>query len=141
MSENRRALFVDTSAYYALVDDADVNHMAATNVWFMARQQQRPIFTSNFIVAELHALMLGRHGQKSALKAIDAIYMSRDTIIRIAIDDEDSARSLLRQFSDKRYSFVDATSFVVTEKAGVPTAFTFDRHFVQHGLNVVGLEP
>ena len=36
----------------------------------------------------------------------------------------------------------DAASFAVLESRGVRIAFTFDRHFRQHGrFEIVGLEP
>jgi predicted nucleic acid-binding protein len=38
---------------------------------------------------------------------------------------------------DKRWSYVDATSFALMEREETAEAFAFDRHFTQRGLTLV----
>ena len=40
------------------------------------------------------------------------------------------------EFSDKRWSFTDCTSFVVMQQRGLRQAFAFDRHFTQAGFQL-----
>jgi predicted nucleic acid-binding protein len=140
LNGNHRAVFVDTSAYYALIDKADFNHDVAAYIWSDLRRKRQPIVTTNFVISEFHAMTVKRHGSQAALSAIDNIYRGENPVIRITEDDEREAFNLLRQYVDKRYSLVDAMSFVVMQRRGISTAFTFDRHFVQHGFEVVGVQ-
>ena len=48
------------------------------------------------------------------------------------------ARTILRQYSDKGFSLLDATSFAVMERLGIDTALSFDKHFAQYRWTVLG---
>jgi uncharacterized protein len=139
LNGNRRTVFVDTSAYYALIDKADFSHDVAAHIWSDLRRKRQPILTTNFVISEFHAMTVKRHGPQAALSAIESIYRGENPVVRVTEDDEQDAFNLLRRYSDKRYSLVDAMSFVVMQRFGISTAFTFDRHFVQHGFEVVGI--
>jgi predicted nucleic acid-binding protein len=54
-------------------------------------------------------------------------------------DDEAAAREIVRKYTDKTFSYTDATSFAVMERLGLRTAFAFDPHFRQYGFQVMGL--
>ena len=59
------------------------------------------------------------------------------TTIRVGRADEERARAILNQYSDKDFSLTDATSFVVMERLGISDAFCFDRNFAQYRFNVL----
>ena len=46
--------------------------------------------------------------------------------------------AILRRDTDKTYTLVDTMSFILIQNYCIPTVFTFDRHFVQHGFEVIG---
>jgi uncharacterized protein len=48
-----------------------------------------------------------------------------------------SGWAYFQQHQDKMYSLADCISFVVMQKLGIRTAFTFDKHFVQAGFQKV----
>lgn len=50
-------LFADTSGWGSLVDPTQPFHSLAAKTYRMARQQGRPIITTNYIIAELVALL------------------------------------------------------------------------------------
>jgi len=136
MSE-RPSLFtalVDTSGFYALTDPRDDHHEdgLATQQHLIAQRYR--LFTTNFIVAETHALLLNRLGYHVALRALEDIDRSTTRILRVTATDERRAREILVQYDDKAFSLTDATSFVVMERLGIPRAFTFDRNFRQYGF-------
>jgi predicted nucleic acid-binding protein len=58
---------------------------------------------------------------------------------RVNEDDEVRARSVIVQYTDKTFSYTDATSFAVMERRGLRTAFAFDPRFRQYGFAL--LEP
>jgi predicted nucleic acid-binding protein len=132
---HRRAL-VDTSAYYALVDDDDVYHVRANAIGAALRGR---LYTTNLILAETHALLLRRLGRETAAQFLIASYQTRTNFARVTWADEQRAIEIITTHDDKDYSLTDATSFAVMERLGITTAFTFDRHFAQYGFMVLGL--
>jgi predicted nucleic acid-binding protein len=52
---------------------------------------------------------------------------------RINADDEDRAWQILKSYTDKDFSYTDATSFAIMERLGFKTVFAFDEHFDQYG--------
>jgi len=129
-------VLVDTSAVYALVDRSDANHAAARTILASLRQRGVEPLLTNFIVAESHALLLSRLNPGLAREWLTR---SRWPIERVTEDDEARARAVIVRYTDKTFSYTDATSFAVMERRGLRTAFAFDPHFRQYGFAV--LEP
>jgi len=40
-------------------------------------------------------------------------------------------------FSDKDFTYTDATSFALMERIDIMKVFTFDQHFAQYGFEIV----
>jgi predicted nucleic acid-binding protein len=93
--------------------------------------------TSNFIVAECHGLLLNRVGRTIALAFLDGLSASGLNVIHVTSEDEARAVEIIRQYDDKNFSYVDASSFALMERFGIDTAFSFDRHFAQYGFRVL----
>jgi len=132
-----RRVFVDTSAYVALALSSETDHADAQAIAKQLMSERRPLFTTNFILAETHALFLARAGREVALRALDQIESSTTTVVRVSAADEQRARAVLRRYDDKHFSLTDATSFAVMERLRMREAFTFDRHFEQYGFIVL----
>ena len=129
-------VLVDTSAVYALVDRSDANHAAARAILGSLRKRRGEPLLTSFIVAEAHALLLSRLG---AGIAREWLTRNRWPVGRVNEDDEVRARSVIVQYTDKTFSYTDATSFAVMERRGLRTAFAFDPRFRQYGFAL--LEP
>ena len=136
ISFGRRAL-VDTSAYYALADLNESRHDAAAAIQRRLIQERWQLFTTNFLMGETHALLLIRLGHAVALRFLDALDGGSTSMVRVTEEDEGRARAIIRQYDDKSFSFVDATSFAVMERLGIAYAFTFDRNFAQFGFTLL----
>ena len=130
-------VFVDTSAYYALVDRGDKAWARADYVRGLLARHSARLFTTSLVLAETHALVLSRFGAAVALRVLESIDRSSTTVVRPTTSDEDRARSILHDYTDKDFSLTDATSFAVMERMGLDAAFTFDHHFTQYGVHVV----
>jgi predicted nucleic acid-binding protein len=130
-------VFFDSSAYLALANTSDVYHQQAQTIRTRLQQEQWRTFTTNFVVAETHALFLVRLGRTSATAFLHGIIQSSTTTVRVSLRDEEQARATVFQYDDKGFSLTDAMSFAVMERLGIPYAFTFDRHFTQYGLAVL----
>jgi predicted nucleic acid-binding protein len=128
-------LFVDTSAYFALYSADDEHHARAVAVAIAAR---RRLFTTNYIVAETHALFLRRVGRNAGALFLEEMDRSSTVVERVSLQDEHRAREIIFNQPDKTYTLTDATSFAMMERLRIGTAFTFDRHFAQYGFAVLG---
>src|SRR3989304_2636109 len=137
LSPRARQAFVDASAFFPLADADDNNHPAAQEIAAGLIANHWRLFTTNFILAETHALLLARLGSSVALGVLQEIDHSATTIVRTRPADERRAREILAQYDDKDFSLTDAISFAVMERLRITHAFTFDRHFAQYGFNVL----
>jgi predicted nucleic acid-binding protein len=132
----RRAL-VDTSAFYALTDGNDRNHEEARAILSQLAAERWRLFTTNFVLAETHALILARLGRDLAARVLQDIDRGSMAIVRVAAVDERRAREIIAQYRDKDFSLTDAISFAVAERLRIARAFVFDHHFAQYGLAVL----
>ncbi len=130
-----RHSFVDTAAYYALADADDTNHPAARGILTQLRTQRWRLVTTNFVLAETHALVLHRLGRAAAMRVLTDIRTSPGTqLVRVTSADETRAQAIITRYTDKLFSYTDATSFAVMERLGLSQVFTFDRDFTQYGF-------
>ncbi len=130
-------VLVDTSAVFALLDRSDNCHGTAKDTLDSLRRRRVEPFLTNFVVAESHALALSRLGVEIARRWLLSNVWS---IERVREEDESRARSIIAGYTDKTFSYTDATSFAVMERLGVRTVFAFDPHFRQFGFQVSGLK-
>lgn len=127
-------VLVDTSAVYALIDRDDAYHSKAVSLLrSLPRRGLRP-FLTNFIMAETHALFLSRLGPEIAR---DWLLRQVWPVERVTPQDEGKAKEIIQRYTDKTFSYTDATSFAVMERLGIREAFAFDPHFRQYGLKVL----
>ena len=133
-----RRVLVDSAAYFALTDQRSLDHERSIAVRAQLIDRRRHLFTTNFIIAETHSLILNRLGRDLAAQVVETIDNSETTIVRVSAADERRAREIITVYDDRDYSLIDATSFAVMERLRIRTAFTFDRHFAQYGFEVLG---
>lgn len=124
-----RAVLIDTSALYALVDTEDNNHLQAVDCLDRIAQFHFPIWTTNFTLVECHHRILQRLGIRAGLLFLENIYDGGVTIERALGIDEQQARNYLQRFSDQNISYIDGISFAVMKRLGIGKAFAFDWHF------------
>lgn len=134
-----KAVFVDTSAWFALESHKDMNHRRASEL-LPTLVRSRSLITSNHVLGESYTLMRKLLGHDAATGFIRSLNRSRRVEILFTPQElEKKAYQLLERYDDQRFSFVDATSFVWMKKLRLREAFTFDKHFVAAGFMVMGL--
>lgn len=134
------AVFVDSAALYALTDKSSVDHREAHAILRRLVARRTKLLTSNFVVAEPHALVLNRLGRHTAHGFLEWVDQSNLVVVRVTAADERRACVIIDAYDDKDFTLTDATSFAVMERFGMVEAFTFDRHFRQYGFAVFGLD-
>lgn len=127
-------IFVDTTAWIAVVNSRDQFHPAARDFYRQNFNPYARLVTSNLVVAETYILLRLDCGSAIALKWWEMIVDS----IRIEIVYADAAITaeafnLLRQYKDQSISLTDAVSFKIMEERRVKETFTFDSHFTKAG--------
>ena len=137
MRSTPRDCFVDTSAYFVLANARDVDHVATRALLQRLAIANTRFYTSNFILAETHALLLKRLNRAIAATFVGRIYASATTIVRVSESDEERAWTIITQYNDKNFTFADATSFAVMERLRISHAFTLDADFRQYGFPIV----
>ncbi len=132
-----RRVFVDSSVYLALLDQDDEHHREATQIVHQLAHARYRQFTTNVLLIESHALILSVLGRTQAARFLKDMHESNTVVIRVRSSDEARAKQILFQYTDKDFSFADATSFAVMERLDIRLAFTFDRDFAQYGFTVL----
>jgi uncharacterized protein len=133
-----RSVFVDTSAFVALRNEKEVEHAKARTALSQLIEEGALLFTSNYVFAETYTALMVRIGRGEAIEW-GRRFRAGETIdlVRVDEDVEENAWAILEDHRDKRWSYVDATSFALIERDGMSEAFAFDSHFTQRGLRVL----
>lgn len=128
----RRSVFVDTSAFVALLDRADQWHAAAVKGFTQLEEERRSLVTSNLVVAETHRLLLQRLGTRVLGEWIASL-----DEINLLFESEQEHRGtldLLASAHGFRLTYTDAAAIVTIERVGIGIAFSFDRDFEYHAF-------
>jgi predicted nucleic acid-binding protein len=129
-------IFIDTSAFLAVLDSDDHFHTGAKAVWMEIISSGTLLVTSNYVLVETCALVQNRFG----LKAIRVFQEDIVPLLSIRWADaviHSAATSALLAAGRKKLSLVDCVSFEVMRCAAIKCAFTFDRHFKEQGFDCI----
>ncbi len=128
-------IFVDTSAWIALVDKDDSHHKEAASSYPSLLKNHRNLITSNFVIAETYIIILNELGHKLAIDFLEKLKASPRILKIYSNEDiEAEAEPILVKYSDQDFSYTDAVSFVIMKRQKIRKAFSFDKHFVIAGF-------
>ena len=134
----KREVFVDTSAWLALINKSDAAHQRAKKARDALLKDDMQFVVTNFVMVEIaNALSRVAH-KETAVKLINFIETSEN--IEIVEIDRKLYKEAWRAYStyvDKDWSLTDCTSFEVMKERGITQAFTTDKHFEQAGFYVL----
>ena len=134
----RSKVFVDASAWIAVVWNGDQYHAAAAAEYRRLVSASIPLVTTNLVIAEAHALIRRDGGHAKAMRFLESLRTTpRVERVYSDADIEHRAEGLLAQYADHAFSFADAVSFSVMRERGLTEAFAFDRHFLAAGFTLV----
>jgi len=129
-------VFVDTSAFYAVVDRDDENHPRALCAWVDLLNGDTRLLTSNYVLLETSALLQHRIGA-AALRAFHQDVRPLLDVEWITNERHQAAVEATLTAGRRKLSIVDSISFQTMMERGVRTAFCFDRHFREQGFEVI----
>lgn len=133
-----RSVFIDTSAFVALRNAAEREHESARAALSSLIEAGVALYTSNYVFAETYTALMVRVGRIEAIEWGRRFQASEAVeLVRADEEIERDAWGILERHDDKRWSYVDATSFALIERDGGGEAFAFDADFAQRGLRIV----
>lgn len=128
-------LFIDTSAWYAYVNQRDPDHDAVAS---LLRGFTGRLLTSNYIFDEIVTLCRVRLGHGAAAKVGEILQDPAVTdLVRVTAGEEAAAWRLFLDRPDQSYSFTDCTSFVLLRRLGLGQAAALDADFRAEGFETV----
>lgn len=134
-----RALFLDSSGWFAALSPRERMHGAASDAYRRATVEGVSLVTTDFVVAEMHALLLRWRDQSTGARFLDLVYRSGTHVVVHADDGlvGDALTHWIRQFTDQRFTLCDAVSFEVMRRERITTALALDRHFATAGYRTL----
>ena len=130
------SMFVDSSAFVALLDRDDPRHDHARDTWTSLVTDEVDLVTTNYVVLETTAVVQRLLG----LDAVCEFHASLMAPVQMHwIDQETQASALTMLLAARRrtLSLVDCTSFEAMRRLGIADVFAFDRHFKDQGFTVM----
>jgi predicted nucleic acid-binding protein len=131
--------FVDTSYWISLRYRRDARHPEARKLWLGG---PGALITTNLVIGETWTFLRRRAGHERAMEFREAaLKLSNLTVRHIDEDIEDEAWRWLGRHDERRYSFVDATSFALMRRLRLRDALAFDGDFSAAGFVEVRSSP
>ena len=125
------AVFIDSSAIVALVDQDDGSHQDAVAAYHGLVAAGYRLFTTNYVIAETYDLLRTGVGH-----AVARQWLKDSGLATYHADEQDERRArrmVLRARGAQGLTITDAISLVVMERLGVADAFAVDPNFLSGG--------
>ncbi len=129
-------VLVDTSAFFAILDDDDAFADRAAVTLSALRAQAVSLMTHEYVLLEAVSLVQSRLGMSAVRRFVDDLLPLVDiTWVDPVLHHQ--ARETMLSVGRRGVSIVDWTSFAVMRRLGLTTAFTFDADFAAEGFAVI----
>jgi predicted nucleic acid-binding protein len=129
-------IFVDTSAFLAVLITDDLNHPRAIEFWRTLLEEEHVLLTNNYVLVESIVIIQKRLG----LSMVRDFHEKLLPLVNIEWIDENQHKSSIRfvlAANRRKLSFVDCSSFETMRRLKIEKVFTFDEHFREQGFEVI----
>ncbi|MEN6372449.1 MAG: PIN domain-containing protein [Armatimonadota bacterium] len=129
------SVYIDTSAFLAVLDEDDQNHHDAGQVWTDMVNNKESLVTSTYVIVETTALLRKRFG----IPAVRRFQMDVMSVVAIEWVDEithNAGISALLTTGRHGPSLVDCIGFEIVRKLGIERVFAYDKHFRGQGFGL-----
>lgn len=128
-------IFVDSSAFYAIVDATDPATRQARRVWESLPAAGTSLITSNYVTLEATTLIQRRLGMQAARDLQPLLGVCSVHFINEALHER--SLEMLLTAERRKLSLVDCSSFVLMRNFGIKSAFAYDKHFAEFGFQTI----
>ena len=129
-------IFIDTSAFLAILNEDDKNHLVAKKLWNKMLYSENVLISNNYVLVESFALIQRRLGME-AVRVFQEDILPLINIEWIDAGTHKSGVSALLAALRRKLSLVDCVSFEVMRSLGIKTVFAFDPHFAEQGFKCI----
>jgi predicted nucleic acid-binding protein len=130
------SVYVDTSAFLAIMDVADINHDRAKRAWDELVASEEELIASNYVIVETFALAQRRLGLGAVASFEENVYPALE-IHWVDEPTHDAGVAAVLAAFRRNLGLVDCVSFAVMRRAEIRKAFSFDPHFKEQGFEIV----
>src|SRR3989337_3596304 len=131
-------VFVDTSAWLALINKSDAFHVKAKNIRDILLHDNMQFIVTDYLIVEVANSLSKIPWRSSAIQLINSIQLSENIrVVEINKEIYNEAWGLYSKRTDKEWGLTDCASFVVMKRYAITVAFTNDHHFEQMGYNIL----
>jgi len=130
-------VFVDTSAFLAVLDRSDERHAAARRIWAELLEAGRTLVSHNYILVETSAVLARRIGM-DAVRVFERDIVPVLSLLWVSREIHEAAVGAHLAAGRRGLSLVDCASFEVMRRTGLRKVFAFDPHFVESGFEPLG---
>jgi predicted nucleic acid-binding protein len=127
------SVFVDTSAFIALIDGEDPQNCACRNAWECGMTEADGFITSDYVTLEAIAVAQRRFGLDAVRTLVDEFF-PLVYVEWVAPEDRSAALAALLAAGQRHLSLVDCISFVMMRRMGVREYLGLDPHFDEQGF-------
>jgi predicted nucleic acid-binding protein len=133
-----KAVFVDTSGFYAFLDGTDAHHAEARECFRLAVDSGWRLQTTSYVVHESWAVIQARLGWQAVDAWIDDVLGSCEVqAVEAGLLALGAARC--RQARVRSLSLTDCVSIEFMRQHGLRDAIAFDEHFAREGFRLPSL--
>ena len=128
-------IYVDTSAFYALLDRSDKYHEPARGAWPVLLEDDIALVTNNYVVSETVTVLQYRIG----FDAANLWYRDVLGVLDVCWVDEtmhQQAYELWMNLGRRRFSLVDCVSYVTMHRNRIEKAFAFKTNYIEQGFEL-----
>ena len=129
-------IYIDTSAFYALIDRSDRHHEAAKALWPSLLDSHITLLTSSYVVCEAMSLLQYRLGfaaaslwHKAVLEVVDVQWVDSAT--------HRLGHELWMSLGRQGCSLVDCVSYITMNRHQVEKAFCFKAAYTDQGFTLL----
>jgi hypothetical protein len=133
-----REILIDTSGFYALLNQRDSRHERAKQILSDAAKERRRFVTTDYVLDETATLLKG-HGAEHLVEQLFRV-VQQSAACRIEWTDMarfEATQRLFIKHLDHAWSFTDCLSFVVMKELRLRDALTSDEHFREAGFHAL----
>jgi predicted nucleic acid-binding protein len=130
------SVFLDTSAWLAVLDADDQFHPRARRAWADLINRAEDLVCTNYVLVETFALAQHRLGLEAVRSLVEDI-LPLLRVHWIGEAEHGAGVAALLTAGRRQLSLVDCTSFIVMRQLRLRTAFAFDSDFATQGFETL----
>ena len=130
------SIFIDTSAFIALMDSDDEFHSAAANLFKEVVESDEKFFTSNYVLLET-IFLLQREIGVPAVNDFRKLMLPLVIVIWVNEKINNDCLNNLIAAEKRKISLTDYSSFYILDSFKIGSVFTFDKHFEEKGYQIL----